>query len=94
LDLNGTDTAKALHEIIRTIAQNEFDNLKANLKFEAVGKVVANSSGAMVSVYINGAPTAVMVKNPRSFSLTTGELVGITYPNFNENLKYIDRLYT
>lgn len=58
-----------------------------------VGKVVTSGSGTTISVYINNATTAVDVKNPRSLSLTAGQLVAIIFPNGrNDNEKYVDRV--
>lgn len=92
MDINSPEFAKWFDSAIRDIVRDEFKKLIGNLRFEAVGKVATSGSGATINCYINSSPTAVPVKNPRGFSLTAGQLVAVVYPNFNENLKYIDRI--
>ena len=59
-----------------------------------IGKVVTSGSGETIQLYINNSTTAVDIKNPRGFSLTTGQLVVIESPNGkDDNMRYIDRLY-
>lgn len=92
LDINSPEFAKQLSNIIRDIVNDELEKMITNLRFEAVGKVATSGNSATINCYINNSPTAVPVKNPRGFSLTAGQLVAVVYPNFNENLKYIDRI--
>jgi hypothetical protein len=94
LDMNSPEFAKQLDQVIRDIVRSEFKQLIASeLKAEAVGKVAASSSGATVNVYINESTTAVKVKNPRGFNLTTGQLVAVRFPKFkNDNSKFVDRI--
>lgn len=92
MDINSPEFTKWFDSAIRDIVRDEFKKLVSSLRFEAVGKVATSGSGTTVNCYINNSPTAVPVKNPRGFSLTAGQLVAIVYPNFNENLKYIDRI--
>ena len=93
LDINDPAFAKQLHGIINDIVDARFDERIKSLKLEVNAKVAISSSGATVSVYMASDPTtAVVVKNPRSFSLTAGQLIAVAYPNGNENLKYIDRI--
>lgn len=66
--------------------------LRKNANWSA-GKVAENGSGSSISVYINKSRTAVDVKNPRSFSLTAGQLVMVISPNNkNDNMRYIDHI--
>lgn len=92
MDINSPEFAKWFDSAIRDIVRDEFKKLVSSLRFEVVGKVATSGSGATINCYINNSPTAVPVKNPRGFSLTAGQLVAVVYPNFNENLKYIDRI--
>lgn len=85
--------AKGQINVFRKIAKQVYYEEQAKNAREQVGKVVTSGSGATISVYINNSTTAVGIKNPRSFSLTTGQLVAIVRPNLkNDNSRYIDRI--
>lgn len=93
LDINSPEFAKQFEAEIRRIVRKEFNELKKGLALERVGKVAATGSGATIQVYIGNSTTAVEIKNPRSFSLTAGQLVAVVYPNFkNDSTKFIDRI--
>lgn len=93
LDINSPEFAKQLVGIIDSRVEKKFKELVGTLTSEVVGKVESLGDGTVISVYINNSDTAVGVKNPRSFSLTIGQLVVVKYPNFrNDNSKFIDRV--
>ena len=93
MDLNSPVFAKQLDGVIREIVRSECKKIISGLRFEVVGKVASSSSGSTVNVYVQDSTTAVSVKNPRGFSLTTGQLVAVVFPNLrNDNTKYIDRI--
>lgn len=93
LDINDPKVAKLLIESFRDIARKVFREEIVKLNLEKIGKVAVTGNGATIQIYIENSTTAVEIKNPRSLSLTAGQLVAIVFPNFkNDNSKYIDRL--
>lgn len=95
MNLNDPEFAKWFESLIRTIVQGEIKKFvkSGGIKFWDSAKVATSASTAIIQVYINNSTTAVGVRNPRSFSLTAGQLVAIVYPNFKmDNMAYIDRI--
>jgi len=93
LDINSLEFAKQFKTIIEDLTEKKFKELwKKNTNW-SVGKVVTSANTATIQLYINNSTTAVEVKNPRSFSLTTGQLVVVSSPNNkDDNMRYIDRV--
>lgn len=93
LDINSPEFAKQLAAYIDSRVERKLREVLGKTKNWATGKVAVSGSGATISVYINNSTTAVDVKNPRSFSLTAGQLVAVVYPNWKQdNMMYIDRV--
>jgi len=93
LDINSSEFAKQFINVIDARIEAKFKELKSTLSPEKVGKVAVNGSGATIQVYIGNSTTAVEIKNPRSFTLTAGQLVAVAFPNFkNDSTKFIDRI--
>jgi len=93
LDINSLEFAKQFKTIIEDLTEKKFKELWKKNTSWSVGKVVTSASTATIQIYINNSTTAVEVKNPRSFSLTEGQLVAVVFPNFkNDSQKYIDRI--
>jgi hypothetical protein len=96
LDLNSPEFAKFIIDIIDQRIDKKVPEIikkSSGFIYEKVGKVVTSGNGATIQIYIENSTTAVEIKNPRSLSLTAGQLVAIVFPNFkNDNSKYIDRL--
>jgi hypothetical protein len=94
MDINDPKFAKWLITTIRDIAKEEAKNVYKEKQKIIIGKVATSGSGETIQLYINNSTTAVDIKNPRGFSLTTGQLVVIESPNGkDDNMRYIDRLY-
>ena len=93
LDINSLEFAKQFKTIIEDLTEKKFKELwKKNTNW-SVGKVVTSASTATIQLYINNSTTAVEIKNPRSFSLTTDQLVVVTSPNNkDDNMRFIDRV--
>jgi hypothetical protein len=93
LDINDPEFAKQFMSIIDVRVESKFKELIKGLSTEKVGKVAVDGNGSTIQVYIGNSTTAVDIKNPRSFSLTAGQLVAVAFPNFkNDSTKYIDRI--
>jgi hypothetical protein len=93
LDINSPEFAKQLAAYIDSRVERKLREVLGKTKNWATGKVAVSGSGATISVYINNSTTAVDVKNPRSLSLTAGQLVAVIYPNWKQdNMAYIDRV--
>lgn len=92
-NLNDTAFIKEILSIIDLRIEKKVAELLAKQTNWAAAKVATTGSGATVSLYINNSTTAVDAKNPRSFSLTAGQLVAVNYPNHKlDSMAYIDRI--
>jgi hypothetical protein len=91
--LDYSELADEIDALIMDRLEKNFSKLLAKQKTWDIGKVATSGSGANIQVYINNSTTAVTVQNPRSFSLTAGQMVVVHYPNFKQdNMAYIDRI--
>lgn len=93
MDPNSPEFAKWFTRTIDERAAKVAEEILLKTPNWATGKVVTSGSGATISCYINNSTTAVDVKNPRSLSLTAGQLVAVIYPNYKQDsMAFIDRL--
>jgi hypothetical protein len=96
IDINDPMVVQTLKEFVDTRINKIITQMKkeGELSNEHLHcKIAENGSGSTIKVYIDNSNTPVDVKNPRGFSLTTGQNVAVIFPNGrNDGDRYIDRI--
>jgi hypothetical protein len=96
IDINDPIVVQTLKEFVKTIVSEDNAQKKKEGYFSDQHlhcKIAENGSGSTIKVYIDNSNTPVDVKNPRGFSLTTGQNVAVIFPNGrNDGDRYIDRI--